>query len=71
MMVNFKRLMTRPLVELTGLLEKDRIASVAPPFLANLTQRFGNYMSRFGQPNIDIRHFALEVDGSDADANRD
>jgi CheY-like chemotaxis protein len=57
LMVNFKKLTTRPLAELNATLE-DRVASVSAPFLINLTQRFGAYISRTGQPNIDIHHFA-------------
>jgi len=57
--VDFKKLMTKPLADLNseaGL--ATRVGSVAPAFLPNLTQRFGSYMSRPGQPNIDISHFA-------------
>ena len=32
----------------------DRVASIAAPFLSNIVQRFGAYMSRMGQPNIDV-----------------
>ena len=52
LMVDFKDLLTVPLAELQGRLS-DRVASVATPFLGNLTQRFGAYVSRMGQPNID------------------
>jgi CheY-like chemotaxis protein len=55
--VNFKELITKPFDDLKKGLT-FRIASVAPAFLTNLTQRFGAYMSRTGQPNIDINHFA-------------
>lgn len=54
MFVEFKQLKT---------LKKEQLdlgareASVAPAFLGNLVQRFGAYLSRTGQPNIDIRHF--------------
>lgn len=57
LMVQFKKLKLVPLAELNSSLS-DRVASVAPPFLANLTQRFAAYMARPGQPNIDIKHFA-------------
>lgn len=56
-MVSFKDIMVRSNAELIEALDK-RIASVAPPFLPNLIQRFGAYMSRTGQPNIDFKHFA-------------
>ena len=36
---------------------KSRVASVSPPFLGNLVQRFGAFMSRAGQPNIDVGNF--------------
>lgn len=54
--VEFKNLTIVPLEELKAQLDK-RIASIAPPFLTNMTQRFGSYVSRVGQPNIDIKHF--------------
>lgn len=34
-----------------------RVASVAAPFLSNIVQRFGAYISRMGQPNIDVERF--------------
>lgn len=57
LMVDFKRLRT---VELEALIESldTRLAAVSGPFLTNLTQRFGSYVSRVGQPNIDIRHLS-------------
>jgi CheY-like chemotaxis protein len=55
--VDFKRLAVRPLAELEANLGSRR-ASIAPAFLTNLTQRFGAYISRTGQPNIGIHHFA-------------
>jgi hypothetical protein len=57
LMVDFKNLQTIPYPELKQKLT-NRIASVASPFLGNLTQRFGAYISRMGQPNIDTSHFA-------------
>lgn len=57
LMVDFKTLTVRPLQELKDNLD-NRIASVATPFLPNLTQRFGAYISRAGQPNLNFRHFA-------------
>lgn len=57
LMVDFKMLLTIPLAELQGRLS-ERVASVATPFLGNLTQRFGAYVSRMGQPNIDIGHLS-------------
>ena len=57
LLVNFREVITLELTVLNGMLG-HRLASVAPPFLPNLTQRFGAYVSRTGQPNIDIRHFA-------------
>lgn len=56
LMVDFKKLMTLPLEELQKRLAQRR-ASVATPFLTNLTQRFGAYISRVGQPDIDVSHF--------------
>lgn len=55
-MVEFKVLTFRPLEELQKRLG-DRVASVASPFLPNLVQRFGSYISRAGQPNLEVRHF--------------
>jgi hypothetical protein len=57
MTVNFKHLRTIDLSELEGKLS-DRIASISPPFLTNLTQRFGAYVSRVGQPNIDMANLS-------------
>ena len=56
LMVQFTKLMTKPLAELNDSLD-SRKASVSAPFLSNLTQRFGAYISRTGQPNIDVKHF--------------
>jgi len=56
LMVQFTKLMTQPLVDVTANLV-NRKASVSAPFLSNLTQRFGAYISRTGQPNIDVKHF--------------
>ncbi|MFS8181475.1 hypothetical protein ACMG4P_07915 [Pseudovibrio denitrificans] len=51
LVVEFKQLITIEYEKLIEQLDK-RIATVAPSFLANLTQRFGSYVSRTGQPNI-------------------
>lgn len=56
LMVQFTELITKPLAELNGDLG-SRKATVSAPFLSNLTQRFGAYISRIGQPNIDVNHF--------------
>jgi hypothetical protein len=53
LLVHFSSVITIPLVELNAALE-HRVASVSSPFLSNLVQRFGAYISRTGQPNIDI-----------------
>ena len=53
LMVNFSSVMTMPLPDLNASLE-HRITSIATPFLSNIVQRFGAYISRTGQPNIDI-----------------
>jgi CheY-like chemotaxis protein len=52
-LVSFSAIMTRPLEDLNGQLE-HRVASIATPFLSNIVQRFGSYISRTGQPNIDM-----------------
>src|SRR3546814_10079674 len=57
LMVQFASITTRPFAELQGILG-ERKASISSPFLANLTQRFGSYISRVGQPNIDVMHFS-------------
>lgn len=57
LMVDFKQLKTVALDDLVKSLDA-RIASIAGPFLTNLTQRFGAYVSRVGQPDIDIRHLS-------------
>lgn len=56
LMVQFANVTTRPMRELHDRLS-DRRASVTAPFLANLTQRFGAYISRVGQPNLDVERF--------------
>lgn len=53
MLVKFNDVMTKPKQAIHDLLGQ-RNASVATPFLSNLVQRFGAYVSRTGQPNIDI-----------------
>jgi len=55
--VHFSAIMTKPLEELNAQLE-TRVASIATPFLSNIVQRFGAYISRTGQPNIDIRRLS-------------
>ena len=54
-LVQFGKIQTIPLVELNNQLA-TRIASVSPPFLSNLIQRFGAFISRTGQPNIGVEH---------------
>jgi CheY-like chemotaxis protein len=54
--VKFQDLITIDIKELNSSL-KLRQASISPPFLSNLIQRFGSYMARTGQPNIDIQQF--------------
>jgi CheY-like chemotaxis protein len=54
--VTFPELRTMPLEELNGSLTL-RVASVSSPFISNLVQRFGAYISRTGQPNLEIDHF--------------
>ena len=55
LLVKFNEIRTIPLNELEKNLGK-RVASVSPPFLGNLIQRFGAFISRTGQPNINIEH---------------
>ena len=57
MMVNFKTLIAIQYEELMAIRD-GRVATIAAPFLPNLTQRFGAYFSRVGQPNIDTNLFA-------------
>ncbi|WP_341236212.1 hypothetical protein [uncultured Sulfitobacter sp.] len=54
--VQFSKIRTMPLDELNQQLDA-RVASVSPPFLGNLVQRFGAFISRTGQPNIGVEHF--------------
>ena len=54
-LVQFGEIQTMPLGELNQVLDA-RVASVSPPFLSNLIQRFGAFMSRTGQPNISVEH---------------
>lgn len=53
LLVNFAHIETRRLADLNASLEQ-RVASIATPFLSNIVQRFGAYLSRTGQPNIDV-----------------
>ena len=57
LVVEFKQLKTEPLAKLQGALLLRR-ASVSSPFLMNLVQRFGAYVTRPGQPDIDVSYFA-------------
>jgi CheY-like chemotaxis protein len=57
LLVQFGDLMTLPLKQLNEQRLDQRVASIASPFLANLVQRFGAYVSRMGQPNIDVSRF--------------
>lgn len=57
MVVDFMRLSSVSLTELKAD-PGSRVATVATAFLPNLTQRFGAYFSRTGQPNIDVDFFA-------------
>ncbi len=56
LLVHFSEVVTMPIAELNAVLE-NRVASIAPTFLSNIVQRFGAYISRTGQPNIDIARF--------------
>ncbi|RPE66458.1 hypothetical protein EDD53_2161 [Pacificibacter maritimus] len=56
LLVDFSVIQTIPLTELNEILD-HRLGSVSTPFLSNLIQRFGAFVSRTGQPNIDIVHF--------------
>ncbi|HEY0622783.1 hypothetical protein [Sphingomonas sp.] len=56
MIVDFADVTVLPLEQVMQELPK-RIASVSAPFLSNLTQRFGAYISRVGQPDIDVMYF--------------
>lgn len=55
-LVRFQNLIAVPFADLAESLSVRR-ATVSPPFLSNLVQRFGSYISRTGQPNIDVRQF--------------
>lgn len=54
--VDFGTLKVLSLQEINGRLA-DRALSMAPAFMVNLTQRFGAYVSRIGQPNLDPIRF--------------
>ena len=55
LLVQFGKIQTMSLRELNQLLDA-RVASVSPPFLSNLVQRFGAFISRTGQPNINVEN---------------
>lgn len=55
-LVKFQDIAMIPADELKSQLS-SRTASVSPPFLSNLVQRFGAYVTRTGQPNIDVQQF--------------
>lgn len=52
-LAQFRKVISYPLSEKEALLSA-RFASIAPAFIPNLTQRFSNYLSRIGQPDLDI-----------------
>ena len=54
--VRFSSVRTIPLAELNESLSQ-RVATVSPPFLSNLIQRFGSFVSRTGQPDINVEDF--------------
>ncbi|KQY62743.1 hypothetical protein ASD52_36435 [Ensifer sp. Root142] len=56
-LVSFGEIRTLSLEVLTAHLN-DRVASISYPFVSNLVQRFGSFISRTGQPNIEVTHFA-------------
>lgn len=56
-LVSFGHIKTIPLKDLNANLDM-RVASVSNPFISNLTQRFGAFISRTGQPNLEVEHFA-------------
>ncbi len=58
--VTFNQVKTMPLKELNGAIPKNRIASVSSEFLGNITQRFGSFISRTGQPNLSMNHYFIE-----------
>lgn len=55
-LVNFKTVKAVPHSELVGALG-NRVASLTQAFIPNLSQRFGAFVSRPGQPNLDMDHF--------------
>lgn len=54
--VEFSHLRTLSMPELQEILG-SRVGSVTAPFVTNLTQRFGAYLSRVGQPNLNAQAF--------------
>lgn len=54
--VHFSSMMAIPMDELNARLT-ERVTSISSPFLSNIVQRFGAYISRMGQPNIDVDYF--------------
>jgi CheY-like chemotaxis protein len=56
LLVHFSSVRAVPMKDVNERLA-ERVASVSSPFLANIVQRFGAYMSRMGQPNIDVERF--------------
>lgn len=71
LMVDFGHLYTIPIEDLNDQLE-HRVVSVSTPFLANLTQRFGAYISRAGQPNIKAAYFTTGGGGAaEVSANKE
>lgn len=53
LLVQFGEIQTMPLDKLNEILDA-RVAAVSAPFLSNLVQRFGAFISRTGQPNTNI-----------------
>lgn len=54
--VDFSNLQTMEVAYLDSILG-DRMATVSSPFLGNLIQRFGAFMTRTGQPDLAVEHF--------------
>jgi CheY-like chemotaxis protein len=66
----FGTMKTVPIKEVNASLDK-RKGSVAAPFVNNLIQRFGAYISRVGQPNLDVMCFLPPQDPGKSEAAHD
>ena len=58
--IKFSAIRTMPLKTLNEENLDQRVASISSEFLGNMVQRFGSYISRTGQPNLNMSYYFSE-----------